>query len=734
MRQSLPQSGTLIRARGREWVVLPESDASLLRIRPLGGLDEEETVLLPSIESYEPAVFPLPGESDLGDAFSARLLRDAARISTRAAAGPFRSFGRISVEPRPYQLVPLIMALRLDPVRLLIADDVGIGKTIEAALIAREMLDRGEIARLTVLCPPPLAEQWRNELLEKFHIEAELVLPSTVGRLERNLRTGESVFDRHPFTVVSTDFIKSERRAEDFVTKCPEFVIVDEAHGCTIAGQGRGRQRRYELIRRISERPERHLLLVTATPHSGNEDAFRSLLGLLSAEFQNLPSDLDREERRPLRQRLARHLVQRRRADIRRYLEVDTEFPERLEKEESYALSTEYRRLFDDVWRFAREYVEEGKGSDKRRQRVRYWSALALLRCVSSSPKAAAATLRARAAVDDADEDAIDEVGRNTVLDQTQDDEAEFPDLTPGSQEEGAADSTRHKMLEFARRAESLRPEGDNKLQLAIRQVRDLLKEGFRPVVFCRFVSTAAYVAEHLRAALPDAEVAAVTGDLPPAEREARIETLAESDKPYVLVCTDCLSEGINLQRSFNAVVHYDLAWNPTRHEQREGRVDRFGQTRNQVRVLTLFGRDNPMDGAILEVLIRKHKKIRSALGIAVAVPSSSEQIAEALFEAALFRGSRGEQGVLTEILSQVDSTSRDVEAAWQNAAERERRSRTVFAQHALSPDEVARELERVAKAVGRAADVQRFVKDALQTAGVPVEEKNGALRVHLDA
>ena len=102
-----------------------------------------------------------------------------------------------------------MMALKLDPVRLLIADDVGIGKTFEAAVIARELLDRGEIKRMAVLCPPHLAEQWQKELLEKFHIDAELVLSSTIQRLERDLPVGVSVFDRHRFTIVSTDFIKS---------------------------------------------------------------------------------------------------------------------------------------------------------------------------------------------------------------------------------------------------------------------------------------------------------------------------------------------------------------------------------------------------------------------------------------------------------------------------------------------------------------------------------------------
>ena len=101
---------------------------------------------------------------------------------------------------------------------------------------------------------------------------------------------GCSVFDRYRFTIVSTDFIKTARRAEDFLLKCPEFVIVDEAHGCTLAGGvGRGRQQRFELVRRVAEDKSRHLGLVTATPHSGNEEAFRSLLSLLNQEFANLP-------------------------------------------------------------------------------------------------------------------------------------------------------------------------------------------------------------------------------------------------------------------------------------------------------------------------------------------------------------------------------------------------------------------------------------------------------------
>jgi len=667
------------------------------------------------------------------------MLRDAARLSTRAAAGPFRSFGRIAAEPRPYQLVPLMMALRLDPVRLLIADDVGIGKTIEAALIARELLDRGEINSFTVLCPPHLAEQWQRELSQKFHIDAELVLAETIHRLENDLPVGVSIFDRHRFTVVSTDFIKSSRRADDFIIKCPKLVIVDEAHGCTLAeGVGRGRQQRFDLLKRITEDDDRHLILVTATPHSGKEEAFRSLLSLLRDEFANLPTDLDREERADIRRKLARHLVQRRRADLRHYLDADTSFPERYDKnpEPTYTFSKEYKQLFDDILSFAREYVSED-GTSRRNQRVRYWSALALLRCVSSSPAAAAATLRSRAAVDEAADIEIDEVGRRTVLDQDDTDDVAVIDFSPGSDDETSATNTRRKLLEFARRAESIPTEADRKLQGAIKEIKELLKEKFHPIVFCRFVDTADYVANHLREALGEKiRVQSVTGLLPPAEREARIESLVSESEKYVLVCTDCLAEGVNLQNDFNAVLHYDLAWNPTRHEQREGRVDRFGQKSLQVRVTTYYGTDNPIDGVILDVLIRKHKRIKSDLGVTVAVPGSSEQIAEALFEGALFREKTHAHPdqLRLDFIDEMETKKKDLHVQWDNARDREKASRSRFAQHAINPEEVAQELASVRAAIGRSEDVSRFFSDVLQLTGVPFDQKANAVRVHVSS
>ena len=265
--------GSLVRVRDREWVVLPDSNPDFLILRPLGGAVDDTAGVFPALEPVTSAQFPTPTAADLGDSASAAMLRQALRIGFRASAGPFRSLAGLAVEPRAYQFVPLMMALRQSTVRLLISDDVGIGKTIEAGMIAAELLAQGDAQRLAVLCSPALAEQWQAELREKFGIDAELVLPSTAARLQRGLAMDESLFDRHPFTVVSTDFIKSAARRDEFLRTAPELIIVDEAHTAVSDGSGRtgSRTQRHDLMRQLAAKPDRHLVLVTATPHSGQE-------------------------------------------------------------------------------------------------------------------------------------------------------------------------------------------------------------------------------------------------------------------------------------------------------------------------------------------------------------------------------------------------------------------------------------------------------------------------------
>jgi len=617
------------------------------------------------------------------------------------------------------------MALKLDPVRVLIADDVGIGKTVEAGLIARELLDRGEAQRLAVLCPPHLAEQWQAELRDKFHIEAELVLSSTVRKLERNCGIGESVFDVYPYVIVSLDYIKADRRRDDFIRSCPELLIVDEAHTCAF-GEEKGKQLRNKLVSTLAESDDRHMVFVTATPHSGKEQAFRSLLSFLRAEFADLPDDLTGAANEKLRRQVAAHFVQRRRRDIRDYLDVDTPFPDRFEKEDTYSLSPEYKAFFDKALDYCRDAVMDPELTSFK-QRVRWWSALGLLRALASSPAAAAATMRSRATTSEAgNEKEADDIGRRTVMDLMDDEASEGMDIAPGGEcDDAEASSIGKRLKRLATEAEKLIGEPDQKLTKATKLIKGLLKDGHNPIVFCRFIDTAEYVADALRAKTPKrVEVAAVTGRIPPAERETRVDELGKAEQ-RILVCTDCLSEGINLQDQFDAIFHYDLPWNPTRLEQREGRVDRYGQPSDTVRILTYYGVDNQIDGIVLDVLIRKHKNIRTSLGISVPVPINSETVMEAVLEGLLLREKatgRADQ----QFFDFIEPKKTEVHDEWQDAAEREDKSRkTMFAQASIKVDEVQRELESVRAAIGAGVDTESFTIEGLKLHGATIS-RNG--------
>ena len=166
-------------------------------------------------------------------------------------------------------------------------------------------------------------------------------------------------------------------------------------------------------------------------------------------------------------------------------------------------------------------------------------------------------------------------------------------------------------------------------------------------------------------------------------------------------------------------------SWNPTRHEQREGRVDRYGQPSPKVRVITYYGLDNQIDGVVLDVLLRKHKKIRSSLGISVPVPVDTEQVVEAVFEGLLLRSRPGnEDELLLDFEEYFRPRKEDLFAKWDLSAEREKRSRTMFSQEGLSASvrEVERDLAEVREAIGSSIDVAAFTKEALLAHGAVAE------------
>ncbi|MBE9012855.1 DEAD/DEAH box helicase, partial [Pseudanabaenaceae cyanobacterium LEGE 13415] len=704
--------GSVVTCRDRQWIVLPSDSPEIIRLRPLSGSEDEVCGIYHplKLDDLESAKFPNPRPTSVQDHTAALMLMDAARLSLRSGAGPFRSLGRLSLRPRPYQVVPLLMALRLETVRLLISDDVGIGKTIEAGLIAREMLDRGEIRRIAVLCPPHLCDQWQRELRDKFNIDAIVVRSGTVSKLERQLPSGDHhIFSYYRHVIVSLDYAKSERRRASFLTHCPDLVIVDEAHTCARpGGQNSAQQQRHQLVRDVAAKVERHLVLMTATPHSGIEESFLSLLGLLRPEFEQFNLDALTEQQRD---RLASHFVQRRRADVKQWLGEDTPFPERESIESSYRLSKDYRDLFEQVYAFARGLLK-AEGVSYAQQRGSYWAALALIRCVMSSPAAAIATLNRQVGKgEDAENLALepDEALMNAyVYDPTEQEQAvdAAPSVAIEQSQTFYSESEWQTLRSFVQSAEKLMGAKDAKLQAAITIVMGLLKEGLNPIIWCRYIATAEYVAQALQQKLEkkgsSIRVIPITGLVSEDKREERLEELTQYSQ-RVLVATDCLSEGVNLQEHFSAVIHYDLPWNPNRLEQREGRIDRYGQSAPVVKSFLLQGQDNPVDKAVLDVLIRKAVEIHRTLGITVPVPMDSSSVSEAVFQTlfeqtaesgqlSLFEQS-SEQLSLLDLLDDPSSAIAVVHKQWQQAVDRERVSRTRFAQRAIKPAEVEQEL-----------------------------------------
>lgn len=779
------QPGNLVKARDRVWVVQSDSDDGWLLLRPLGGADDEVTKLIPELETkpVELAQFALPDTSNVGSFNSGRILYNALRFQLRSSSGPFRCFGSINFEPRSYQFVPLLMAMRQKVVRLLIADDVGIGKTIESGLIVRELLDRGEIHRFAVLCPPHLVDQWCDELDLHFNIKATALTSVTSQQLERIVPHGHALTEYCPFLVVSLDYIKSDKNRSYFEHMPLDLVLVDEAHTC-VRSTG-SKQKRFDLLQKVTKDPSRHLLLLTATPHSGNDEAFFNLLSLIDEKFLKLRDETSVSS--SLRRELAQHFIQRRRQDIKEWRvnanERITGFPVRMICDLTYKMDPVWHDFFEHVQDYCSNYILNYKEQDNSfdLKSASIYETLALLRCVSSSPAAAIQTLKNRLQKqqlqttnsilgDDSEDDFVNLFSAQCMFEQEVD-ESEISALNDQEPSLGMPDS--NEISKLIKKAQNLIGyEKDPKLRLLVSLVYDLVQEGYHPVIFCRFISTANYVSEQLKSILcvasentgktklrkkaaktsntvdstiepfTDLKIGCVTGELVPEDRKARVEELMQANQ-RILVATDCLSEGINLQQGFTAVVHYDLAWNPTRHEQREGRVDRFGQQAPEVRCAMIYCENNTMDQLINNVLIQKDRNIQKALGISVPVPQQAEFIEKSVLLHMLTNRPQFRQSQFLDdieamcLIDLPDNTTasaperiiEQLNIKWDNSLKNANKQRTIFAQAKIHPEEIAPLWQEQQDILGSFNDVLEFSSQACALFGCKLEATTNTKR-----
>ncbi len=625
------QPGTLINCRKRLWRV-DYQEGNILNATAVDESSKQTKIYLPA-EHVTPGNLPAPSPTEIGTHQAQKLMLDAFRLSMVNSTTPLRSLQFSRAIPVPYQLVPVAMALEQERVRLLIADDVGLGKTIEAGLVIQELRARGKAKRLLVICPASLREQWREALEYFFHIKAYVYSRENRRRLERNLPAGTNLLAFHDAFVVSVDYAKAVE-VKSLILDTPwDIVLIDEAHQVAKPHQSRPEHKikkdRWQLATDIRNSPNvDHLLLLTATPHNGYTDSFASLIDLLDVDAVSGPI-----HQPIINTKIARkHIVQRRRVDVEEWLlkgDSIATFPTRDQDERIIQPTHEELETIKAVQNYGEIILNNAKDAHKRIRVLAGWAVLHLHKRALSSPEALRCSLRNRrnALVQRLEKIGADDPGlseqdaRANVLDEQVSDLFDEDEIiirsekvAPGSPEMLQAEIS---ILDgLIAQANKVTPSRDSKLQELIKNVlRDMLRVKDKVIIFTKYRDTMNYVAKQLEssARYQHVDIFILDGTLNEIQRYERFGEFLKARKG-VLVATDAISEGINLQHIASQIIHYELPWNPNRLEQRNGRVDRFGQKEPEVKIRTMV-LDETLDATILKVLVQKSNQIRKDYG-----------------------------------------------------------------------------------------------------------------------
>lgn len=620
--------GSVVRMRERLWRV-NYVDGDVFGATALDGRDNLPRRFHRDLEVVERGDMPLPSPEALGELTTQDLLLQAQRFALLHGTAPILGLQRSRAIPTDFQLVPLHMILGRRRVRLGIFDDVGTGKTIEAGLVLSELIARGKARRILIVVPANLREQWRDALDHFFHIQATLVSGTLLPALERRLLPGQSVWGSHDVVIASIDYLKT--RTAQVLSYPWDLVVIDEAHMCAqphvSASMGRSKPEmaRWQFAEAIADHAN-HLLLLTATPHNGYTDSYSSLFRMLDATLVVESDDGPRILRDKARKDF---IVQRRRADIEGWYEqrgTISPFPTR--EADEYPVSLDRFPAMADLLDRLRDYATVLY--ENAQSTVDQWIAAHLQKRALSSPAALqqsirnrSRTLERRASTESTKKDAV--AAEEATSDQlfSEDDEGDAANL---DQTASSLDAQNELQLlaEVAEAAGKVTPAKDPKLQELIRLIPKRLDrhpDARRIMVFTKYKDTLDYLVKELtksgkakRSPLPlGLQVFAIHGAMNLAQRRETFDGFEQAEQA-VLVATDCISEGLNLQRACAEIVHYELPWNPNRLEQRNGRIDRFQQREKVVGISTLV-LDDPLDAALLYLIDKKANEIRRAYG-----------------------------------------------------------------------------------------------------------------------
>ena len=618
--RSCPEPGQLVEVRRRQWIVAevmssqlaststPQNAVTLSSIDE-DGLGEELEVIWeiePGAQIIERAGLPTITGQDDSDTLDAFL--DAVRwgAATNADRGFLQAPFRSGVSIEDFQLDPLVRAIDMARVNLLIADDVGLGKTIEAGLIIQEMLLRHRARTVLIICPASLQEKWRVEMLEKFGLEFQIVDTSYIKQLRRDRGIHANPWTSHPRLITSMDWVKSGEGLRTMRDVLPlhasyprkfDMLVIDEAHNIAPAAGANYalESQRTRFIRSISPHFQ-HRLFLTATPHNGYTESFTSLLELLDDQrfARNILPD---------QKQLSQVMIRRLKSDL-----VDAEgqplYAQRKLKTLPAAYTARERAIHAklDEYCQSRELSAEKIGNAFGTTFVNQL----LKKRLFSSPAAFASTLEKhivsltngsqrsdknvmadrilRKAILRADEDyANDQEVENAQSEAVEEASRRAQPLTADQQQ--MLDELRHW-------AQTAKNQVDAKAKAVLDWIDANLKTNGqwnerRVILFTEYRTTHQWMQEILASYGYGGErLAILHGGIAQDEREkikAAFQTSPKESAVRILLATDAASEGIDLQNHCNCLIHLEIPYNPNVMEQRNGRIDRHGQRQKEV-------------------------------------------------------------------------------------------------------------------------------------------------------
>ncbi|MCP4535875.1 MAG: DEAD/DEAH box helicase [Chloroflexi bacterium] len=740
--------GTVIRNRSRLWRV-DGQERNVLIATSIDGGEAERTKFYIPFEDIQPGRLEPPSPNIVGHPSAQDLFLRAYRLSLLHGTAPLISLQRSRVVPKDYQLVPVVMALEMPRVRMLIADDVGLGKTIEAGLIITELLARQMATRLLIIVPANLREQWREALDYFFHIPARIISARHRREMERELPAGANPWEHYRFLITSVDYAKQPAIKNQILEQRWDIVLIDEAHQVAKPHQSgpdqRVRMDRWELGKLLAASSRvRHLLLLTATPHNGYTDSFASLLRMLDVGAVTGPVHAPQVARSAAEP----YVCQRRREDVETWFQDDaahgdvargrvssSPFPER-DQDEVIVPPTAYEMdAIRAVETYGNQVLQQASIGSVQARTLAHWTVMHMHKRALSSPEALRCSLRNRrerlrqrlaGAMAEVEETPIPpDVARANVLDEDTgerltDEEAgqRTERVVYGSPKEIQAElELLEDVLEKANKVTARR---DSKLQKLLDTVlRQRLAADPKVVIFTRYMDTMNYLARQIQRdkRYVNTKVLTIHGGLNERQRQ---EIFGEFERAKVgaLVATDAISEGINLQHAAAQVIHYELPWNPNRLEQRNGRVDRFGQRKPVVYVRTMV-MDETLDATILKVLVEKAAQIRRDYGFSPPYFGDETNILDLLEQHDVTLGPKqlSFEDLATETLDE------PVENPFAEETLERIKEDSFYGQTHISLPEIERRLEETAATVGSPEQIQRFLFSGLNRFGCSVTE-----------